>query len=417
MHRTKALLSVLASCVVLAAVFFPVLAHAAAVATDSQVRALNLTKTTATIAGQLQRLSRRASTAPHSAWLRRHLVRTDRRLTRLTRNVNSLNSYTLAVSAVDASTYSAVRALNAQVLELDRDADQLSRSVLVPQQRGISLQIIIFAGQLRVSNRHLRDRWQQERTATPAPTVTPTPTPTPTPTLVWSDEFNGPAGAAPDPAKWSVRTGNQGDCLNYYTTQGSNASLDGAGHLAIVALKQSYDGYPYTTARIDTRGLFSMTYGSIQASIKLPAGQGLWPAFWAEGTDVGSGVSWPQCGEMDIMENIGNDMYTEYVHIHGPSASGSYGPGAAVSSAISLATAFHTYGVNWSPNSVQFTFDGVPCGTYTPASLSPGDTWVFNKPFFLILSMCVGGDWPGPPNQYTVFPATMLVDWVRVYSQ
>jgi len=264
-------------------------------------------------------------------------------------------------------------------------------------------------------------------TPAPTPTATPTPTPTatPTPTLVWSDEFAGGAGAPPDPTKWQIETGGSGFCFNelqYYTARASNVALDGAGHLVITALREPFSGEgnsrDFTSAKIYSKGLFETTYGSIQASIKLPAGRGLWPTFWALGTDVWE-AGWPQCGEIDIMENLGQDPSTLYGSIHGPTTNGDpngYAFTVTKQSAVPLDQGFHVYGVNWSPNFVQITLDGVPYATYTPDTLSPGQTWVFAKPFYLILNLAIGGDWAGAPDASTQFPATMLVDWVRMYS-
>lgn len=244
--------------------------------------------------------------------------------------------------------------------------------------------------------------------------------------LVWSDEFSGPAGASPDPAKWSLESGGNGwgnNELEYYTARPSNVSLDGKGHLAITARAETYTGPDgitrhYTSARIQTDGLFATAYGRVEASIKLPAGRGLWPAFWALGQRADT-IGWPWCGEFDVMENLGNDPFTVYGSIHGPQAGaarGQYGLTAPVRSRTSLATGFHTYGVTWSPDRIVFTLDGVPYSTRTPASLGRGQRWVFNQRFFLLLNVAVGGRWPGRPGAGTRFPATMLVDWVRVYA-
>ncbi|HZU39404.1 MAG TPA: glycoside hydrolase family 16 protein, partial [Solirubrobacteraceae bacterium] len=246
------------------------------------------------------------------------------------------------------------------------------------------------------------------------------------PRLLWSDEFGGPAGTAPDPSKWQAMTGGNGwgnGELEYYTARTSNAFLDGAGDLAITARKETYTGpdgvtRQYTSARLQTLGLFQARYGEVEARIKLPAGQGLWPAFWALGTNIDT-AGWPQCGEIDVMENLGSDPFDYYASLHGPAAGGSqseFGLTTEVHSPTSLAGAFHVYGIRWSPNRIVFTLDGVPRATETPASLAPGQQWVFNRPFFLLLNLAVGGNWPGAPNAGTPWPATMLVDWVRVYS-
>jgi beta-glucanase (GH16 family) len=243
--------------------------------------------------------------------------------------------------------------------------------------------------------------------------------------LVWSDDFNGPAGSSPDPRKWSFDLGGSGwgnDELEYYTSRPSNASLDGQGQLAITARRETYSGSggvtrDYTSARLQTKGLFATTYGRIEASIKLPEGRGLWPAFWAVGSDI-ENAGWPSSGEIDMMESLGNDPFTLYGSIHGPERGNptGYGLTAPKRSAVSLASGFHVYGVDWSPGAVAFTFDGIPYAIRTPASLSAEQQWEFNKPFFLLLNLAVGGSWPGAPGASTQFPATMLVDWVRVYS-
>jgi len=242
--------------------------------------------------------------------------------------------------------------------------------------------------------------------------------------LVWADEFNGPRGSRPDSAKWRFETGGNGwgnNELQYYTTSPSNASLDGAGHLAITARRQVYTGSDgvtrdYTSALLETSGLFQTTYGWIQARIELPAGTGLWPAFWAIGSDFDQ-VGWPASGEIDLMENIGSDPFKVYGVLHGPAPGkpNGYNLVAATRSATSLAAGFHVFGIDWSPGKIVFTLDGVPYATRTPASLPPGGKWVFDKPFYFILNLAVGGNFPGPPDATTRFPATMLVDWVRVY--
>jgi beta-glucanase (GH16 family) len=243
--------------------------------------------------------------------------------------------------------------------------------------------------------------------------------------LVWADEFNGPRGTQPDPANWQFETGGTGwgnGELQYYTASPTNASLDGAGHLAITARREVYTGdgvtRDYTSALVQTAGRFQTTYGLIEARIKLPAGQGLWPAFWAIGTDFDR-VGWPDSGEIDLMENVANDPFKVYGVLHGPQEGrrNGYNLVAATRSATSLASGFHVFGIDWSPGKIVFTLDGVPYATRTPASLPAGSQWVFDKPFYLILNLAVGGDFPGPPDATTPFPATMLVDWVRVYSR
>jgi beta-glucanase (GH16 family) len=242
--------------------------------------------------------------------------------------------------------------------------------------------------------------------------------------LIWRDEFNGPAGAPPAASKWQVIHGGGGfgnEELQYYTGRSSNIALDGAGHLVITALRGRYTGSDavtrgYTAAAIQTKGRFQVTYGRLEARIEIPEGTGLWPAFWAVGSDVDS-VGWPSSGEIDTMENVGNDPFTIYGSIHGPQAklANGYAITATHHSSRSLAAGFHVYGVTWSYDKLVFTLDGVRYATFTPSTLSPGQTWVFNQPFFLIVNLAVGGTMPGSPDAATRFPAKMLVDWVRVY--
>jgi beta-glucanase (GH16 family) len=241
--------------------------------------------------------------------------------------------------------------------------------------------------------------------------------------LVFSDQFTGPAGAPPDPSKWIHDIGAYGAPdheLETYTDSPANASVDGQGDLAIVARRDTTTGpdgltRSYTSARLETQGLFSARYGLIEARMQIPAGTGLWSAFWMLGNDITS-VGWPDSGEIDVMETLGQDPFTVRATIHGPGVRAGYSRGQNFDSASSLTSAFHTYAVSWSTNSVTWLLDGIPYARVTPADLAPGQTWVFNRPFHLLLNLAVGGDYPGPPSSSTPFPATLLVDWVRVYQ-
>jgi beta-glucanase (GH16 family) len=237
-------------------------------------------------------------------------------------------------------------------------------------------------------------------------------------TLVWSDEFAGPAGTPPDPAKWTADSG--GGCgvgtLSTNTTSPANGGLDGAGHLAINDLGPASTP-PYSTAQLDTAGHFSFTYGRIEARIETPPGQGFCSAFWLLADDT-PGLAWPGGGEVDVMEAIGDIPTQANAFLHGPIAGDpNYQQWfATLQSGKQLAGGFHTYGLIWKPNSMTWTFDGVPYATATPKSLPSSARWVFNgHPFHIILDLAVGG-WPGNPNAATVFPASMRVDWVRVYQ-
>ncbi|MFD4601399.1 ricin-type beta-trefoil lectin domain protein [Streptomyces sp. NPDC058464] len=241
--------------------------------------------------------------------------------------------------------------------------------------------------------------------------------------VTFSDTFDGAAGSAVNSSKWTLETG---DNVNnhereYYTSGTNNAALDGQGHLVIAAKKENPANYQcwygtcqYTSARMNTSGKFSAQYGHVEARMKIPRGQGMWPAFWMLGTDIGS-VGWPNSGEIDVMENVGYEPSTIHGTIHGPGYSGSNGIGAAysLSNGQAFADAFHTFAVDWAPNSIKWSVDGVVYQTRTPADVG-SNTWAFNKPFFLILNLAVGGDWPGDPNSSTSFPAQLVVDSVSV---
>jgi beta-glucanase (GH16 family) len=239
----------------------------------------------------------------------------------------------------------------------------------------------------------------------------------------FSDTFDGAAGSAVNSSKWTLETG---DNVNnhereYYTSGTNNAALDGQGHLVITAKKENPANYQcwygtcqYTSARMNTSGKFSAQYGHVEARMKIPRGQGMWPAFWMLGTDIGS-VGWPNSGEIDVMENVGFEPSTIHGTIHGPGYSGANGIGAGytLANGAAFADAFHTFAVDWAPNSIKWSVDGVVYETRTPADVG-SNTWAFNKPFFLILNLAVGGDWPGDPNSATAFPAQLVVDSVSV---
>jgi beta-glucanase (GH16 family) len=245
------------------------------------------------------------------------------------------------------------------------------------------------------------------------------------PRLTWGDEFGGRAGTAPNSSRWQVIYGGGGFGnreLQYYTRRSSNIALDGRGHLVITALRGRYRGRDgvtrsYTSAAIQTKGRFNVMYGRLEARIEIPQGKGLWPAFWAVGGNVNN-VGWPRSGEIDMMENVGNDPFTIYGSIHGPERGrpNGYAISARKRTSRSLAGGFHVYGITWSPNKLVFTLDGHRYATDTRSTLAGGQQWAFNHPFFLILNLAVGGRWPGSPDASTPFPAKMLVDWVRVYG-
>ncbi len=195
------------------------------------------------------------------------------------------------------------------------------------------------------------------------------------------------------------------------------------GNLVITATTAAahtcwYGQCQYTSARLQTKGLFQQAYGRFEARIKVPAGQGLWPAFWMLGDDIDM-VGWPQCGEIDIMENIGKEPGTVHGSLHGPGYSGGNPLTASfvLPGGANFADDFHVFAIEWEPNVVRFYVDTTLYETRTSADVPAGDTWVFDHPFFVLLNVAVGGGWPGDPDGTTVFPQTMLVDYVRVYTK
>ncbi len=235
--------------------------------------------------------------------------------------------------------------------------------------------------------------------------------------LVWSDDFNGPAGELPDATKWTfdIGTGQDGwgnQELQSYTNNPANVSLDGEGNLVITAIQS---GNSFTSARIKTQGLFSQQYGRFEARLKTPYGPGLWPAFWMLGDNIET-VGWPQCGEIDIMELRGQQPHIVHGSVHGPGYSG----GSPVSKSYALNNArfdteYHVFAIEWYEDKIDFFVDDYLYQRITPEDL-PGD-WVFDQPFFILLNVAVGGDYVGFPLPQTPFPQKMIVDYVKVYKK
>src|SRR5437879_11131459 len=244
--------------------------------------------------------------------------------------------------------------------------------------------------------------------------------------LAWSDEFNGADGSSPDSSKWTYDTGGKGwgnKELECYTNRLQNAQVK-SGNLVITAQKESItcsDGVSssYTSARLKTQGLFSQAYGRFEARIKIPAGQGMWPAFWMLGNDIGT-VGWPKCGEIDIMENIGKEPGTVHGPLHSSSTVAQTSDASApfsLPAGQNFAADFHLYAVEWEPGSIRFYVDSSLYATFTQSQWPAGGSWSFDHPFFILLNVAVGGNWPGSPDATAVFPQEMLVDYVRVYTK
>ena len=243
-------------------------------------------------------------------------------------------------------------------------------------------------------------------------------------TMVWNDEFNGDTGSAPDPAKWVFDIGGDGwgnHELEYYTNRLQNVQQQD-GNLAIIARKEAFSGpdgvlHSYTSGRLKTKRKFSQRYGRFEARIQIPRGQGIWPAFWMLGDDIDQKHR-PGCGEIDIMENIGKEPSTVHGTIHGPGYSGDKGIGSPFSlpTGQNFADGFRVFAIEWEPNAIRFYVDDTLYATRTPRDLRAGAQWVYDHPFFILLNVAVGGDWPGNPDLTTKLPQTMLVDYVRVYQ-
>jgi len=224
--------------------------------------------------------------------------------------------------------------------------------------------------------------------------------------LIWSDEFDGDHI---DTNNWNFEIGGSGwgnNELEYYTSREENARIED-GNLIIEAREEPYGGNDYTSARLTTQGKEEFQYGKIEARMKLPMGQGLWPAFWMLGSDIGT-VGWPGCGEIDIMEHI-NSEDKVYGTIHWDyNGHASYGNSIAVDP-----TAYNTYSIIWDEQTIRWYVNDFQ---YLEANITINDTEEFHHPFFIILNLAVGGNWPGYPEASTQFPARVYVDWVRVYA-
>ena len=209
--------------------------------------------------------------------------------------------------------------------------------------------------------------------------------------------------------------------LETYTARTQNAKIQD-GNLAITAIKEDFTGTDgitrqYTSARLKTQGRFEQMYGRFEARLQVPREQGLWPAFWMLGADIDQ-VGWPACGEIDVMENIGKEPAIIWGSIHGPGYTGASGVGSSYAlPSGKFADDFHLFAVEWETNVVRFYVDNNLYETRTPADLPSGGTWVFDHPFFILLNVAVGGDWPGSPDNNTQFPQSMVVDYVRVYAK
>ena len=244
--------------------------------------------------------------------------------------------------------------------------------------------------------------------------------------LVWNDEFDQPNDSQVDTQKWKYQFGGDGWGnfeLQYYTNHPQNSFIkEGVLHLQAVSkdvgrLPCWYGVCEYTSARITTKDVFNFQYGRIEARLKLPRGVGMWPTFWLIGSNIDE-ISWPNSGEIDMLDTTGNEPKRAYGVLHGPGYSGAKGLKVPyeLPDGTDYADGFHLFAIEWSENKIQWFVDDKLIHTYTPDGTPKGTLWVYNHPFYLVLNLAVGGTWPGSPNKETIFPQSLDVDYVRVYQ-
>ncbi|MDX1933699.1 MAG: glycoside hydrolase family 16 protein [Capsulimonadales bacterium] len=246
--------------------------------------------------------------------------------------------------------------------------------------------------------------------------------------LFWRDEFSGTIGSPPNPRFWNHETGASGwgnNELQNYVKDGEHARIvadPAAVDRKALQIKVTSEGPgKYTSARLQTAGKVSIQYGYIEARIRLPYGQGIWSAFWMLGSDIfNPEVGWPKCGEIDIMENIGKREWwgRNEGSLHGPGYSGadSLHEYIDMPEGVFFKDGYHLFAILWEKDRVEFYVDGKKYRTRTPADI-PGKPWAFNRPFFLVTNVAVGGNFPGSPDETTIFPQEMRIDYVRIYRK
>lgn len=230
----------------------------------------------------------------------------------------------------------------------------------------------------------------------------------------WMDDFDGPAGDSPA-SHWTAELGGGGwgcEQLQRYTAPPANAALDGGGCLAITARRSHAE---ITSARLITKDRVMVCYGLVEARIRVPSGQGAWPAFWMLGSDIDD-VGWPACGEIDVMEYVGSQPTTVHGTLHVPGCSGvGSGFGSAHDTQVELARDFHVYAVDWNPDRITWYMDGTPYAVRHRTDL-PADAWRFDHDHYLLLNLAIGGNWPGNETDNPELPVTMLIDWIRIHG-
>ena len=247
--------------------------------------------------------------------------------------------------------------------------------------------------------------------------------------LLWSQEFAEPEGSSPNSRFWNFDLGDGSSAgipgwgnmeREWYLPE--QAATDGSGSLVITATKlpadnphQAYYGKPaeWASAKLHTAGKISVLYGRVEARVRVPKGAGTWPAFWMLGTDLVE-VTWPQCGEIDILEVRGRDPHTLVGTIHGPGYSGEHGSGTEIAVEADMSAGFHTFAVEWLPGSISWYIDDRHYQTKTPANVAP-NAWVFEHPHYIIMNLAMGGGFTGAIDP-ALTHAEMAIDHVRVYS-
>lgn len=237
-------------------------------------------------------------------------------------------------------------------------------------------------------------------------------------TLWWSDEFEAELDDPINDEYWTCEEGGGwgNRQREYDTTRIENVAHNGEGMLVITAREQGFRGYRYTSARCNTNDKVEFSYGRVEARIDIPEGQGIWPAFWMLGADFPDTI-WPDAGEIDIMEFVGKEPLLTFGTIHGPGYSGAAGIGSEYEHEEPPSDDFHVYGIEWEPGLIRWYVDDEYFLELTPDDLPPNSEWVFDHDFFLLINLAVGGNWPGDPDETTVFPQEMVIDWVRVYQR
>lgn len=252
--------------------------------------------------------------------------------------------------------------------------------------------------------------------------------------MLWHQEFTGKAGTKPSSQIFNYDLGGGGwGNLEHQAYVDDHATLDGSkqGNLVIKAdrytpnLNDLYYTCPINTpgsaceflsSRIQTQDKLQFQYGQLSARIKVPSGDGVWPAFWLLGNDINKNV-WPGCGEIDIMEARGDQYpFTAFGTAHGPGYSGSEGIVNTASASKPLSAGYHTFTIVWQKNKIQWLLDGKVYNTVTPSIVGAGKSYVFNKPYFMILNLAMGGNFVGGPVDPSLTDASLSIDWIRYYS-